>query len=47
MIIDNKIKDKKLQYGIIKEASKISTLLSRKIHKYEFLTSEEIPRKNF
>ena len=41
MIIDNKIRDEKLQYDINREAAKISALSSGKIDKYEYLTSEE------
>ena len=42
MTIDDKIKDKKLQYDINREAAKISTLSSEKIDKYEYLAGEEI-----
>ena len=42
MIIDDKIRDEKLQYDINREAAKISALSSVKIHKYEYLTGEEI-----
>ena len=42
MAIDNKIKDEKLQYGINREAAKMSELLSGKIDKYEYITCEEI-----
>ena len=42
MIIDDKIKNKKLQYGINRETAKISALSSRRIDKYEYLTGEEI-----
>ena len=42
MIIDDKIKDEKLQYDINREAAKISVLSSGKIDKYEYLTGEEI-----
>ena len=38
MIIDDKIKDEKLQYYINREAAKISGLSSGKIDKYEYLT---------
>ena len=34
MTIDNKTKDKKLQYDINREAAKISALSSRKIDRY-------------
>ena len=37
-----KIRDKKLQYDINREAAKISALSSGKIDKYEYLTGEEI-----
>ena len=48
MIIDDQIRDEKLQYGINREAAKISTLSSGIIDKYEYLTGEEIlhPIKN-
>ena len=42
MTIDDKIKDKKLQYDISREAARISALFSRKINKYEYLTGEEM-----
>ena len=42
MIIDNKILDEKIQYGIKTEAAKILALLSGKIDKYQYLTAEEI-----
>ena len=42
MTINDQIKDEKLQYDINREAAKISTLSSGKIHKYEYLTGEEI-----
>ena len=38
----DQIKDEKLQYDINREAAKISALSSGKIHKYEYLTGEEI-----
>ena len=46
MIIDDQIKNKKLQYDINREAAKISALLSDKIDKYEYLTGEEILPSN-
>ena len=46
MTIDEKIEDEKLQYDIKREASKISSLSSGKINKYECLTSEEILPSN-
>ena len=42
MIIDDKIKDEKLQCDINREAAKIPALPSVKIDKYEYLTGEEI-----
>ena len=42
MTIDEKIRDEKLQYDINREAAKISALSSNKIHKYEYLTGEDI-----
>ena len=41
-IIDDKIRDEKLQYNINREPAKISALLSGKIYKYEYLRGEEI-----
>ena len=35
------VRDGKLQYGINREAAKISSLSSRKINKYEYLTCEK------
>ena len=46
MAIDDKIRDEKLQYNINREEAKISTLLSGKINKYEYLTGEEILPSN-
>ena len=42
MTIDSKIRDKKLQYNIKREAAKVSASLSGKIDKYEYLTGEEL-----
>ena len=42
MIIDEKIRDEKLQYDISREAAKISALSSGKINKCKYLTREEI-----
>ena len=42
MTIDNQIMDEKLHYDINREAAKISVLSSDKIHKYEYLTGEDI-----
>ena len=41
MTINNLIRDEKLQHDINREAAKISALSSCKIHKYEYLTTEE------
>ena len=46
MTIDDQIRDEKLQYDINREAAKISALSSGKIHKYEYLTGEEILPSN-
>ena len=46
MTIDDKIRDEKLQYNINREAAKISALSSDKIHKYEYLTNEDILPSN-
>ena len=46
MTIDDKIRDKKLQYVINREAVKISALSSEKSDKYEYLTGEEILPSN-
>ena len=42
MTINDQIKDEKLQQNINREAAKISALLSGKLHKYEYLTGEDI-----
>ena len=42
MTINDQIKDEKLQYNINREAAKISALSSDKLHKYEYLTGEDI-----
>ena len=42
MTINDQIKDEKLQYNINREAAKIYTLSSGKLHKYEYLTDEDI-----
>ena len=46
MTINDQIKDEKLQYDINREAAKISALSSGKLHKYEYLTSEDILPSN-
>ena len=40
-LFDNE-KDEKLQHDINREAAKISALSSGKLHKYEYLTGEDI-----
>ena len=42
MTINDQIKGEKLQYNINREAAKISALSSGKIHKYQYLTGEDI-----
>ena len=42
MTINDQIRDEKLQYNINREAAKISALSSGKIHKYEYLSGEDI-----
>ena len=42
MIIDDKIRDEKLQYDINRKAAKISASSSGKIDKYGYLTGEEV-----
>ena len=37
MTINDQIRDEKLQYNINREAAKISSLSSGKLHKYEYL----------
>ena len=46
MTINDQIRDEKLQYDINREAAKISALSSRKLHKYEYLTGEDILPSN-
>ena len=46
MIIEDQIKDEKLQYDINREAAKISALSSGKLDEYEYLTGEEILPSN-
>ena len=46
MTIDDQIKDEKLQYGINREAAKMSALSLGKINKYEYLTGEEMLPSN-
>ena len=42
MTINDEIKDEQLQYDINREAAKVSALSSGKLHKYEYLTGEDI-----
>ena len=42
MTINDQIRDEKLQHDINREAAKISALSFGKIHKYEYLTGEDI-----
>ena len=46
MTINDQIRDEKLQYDINREAAKISSLSSVKIHKYEYLAGEDILPSN-
>ena len=46
MIINDQIRNEKLQYDINREAAKISALSSGKVHKYEYLTGEDILPSN-
>ena len=46
MTINNQIRDEKLQFDVNREAAKISVLSSGKIHKYEYLTGEDILPSN-
>ena len=46
MKINDQIRDEKLQHDINREAAKISALSSSKIHKYEYLTGEDILPSN-
>ena len=46
MLIDDQIRNEKLQYDINREAAIISALSSGKIGKYEYLTGEEILPSN-
>ena len=42
MTIDDEIMNEKPQYDINKEAAKMYALSSGKLHKYEYLTGEDI-----
>ena len=46
MAINDQISDEKLPYDINREVARISTLSPGKIHKYEYLTGEDILPSN-
>ena len=46
MTMIDQIKDEKSQYDINRKAAKISALSSGKVHKYEYLTGEDILPSN-
>ena len=46
MTINDQIRDEKIEYDINREAAKLSALSSGKIHKYEYLTDEDILSSN-
>ena len=46
MTINDPITDEKLQCDINREAAKVSALSSSKIHKYDYLTGEDILPSN-
>ena len=46
MPINDQIKDENLQYNINRETVKISALSSGNLHKYEYLTGEDILPSN-
>ena len=46
MTINDQISDEDLQYDINREAAKMSASSSGKIHKYEYLTGEDILPSN-
>ena len=46
MTINDQIRDEKLHYDINREAVKISALPSGKIHKYEYITGEDMLPSN-
>ena len=46
MTINDQIRDQKLRYDINRKAAKISALVSGEIHKYEYLTGEDILPSN-
>ena len=46
MALNDQIRDETLQYDINREAAKVSALSSGRIHKYEYLTGEDILPSN-
>ena len=46
MVINDQNTDEKLQHDINRAAAKISSLSSGKVHKYEYLTGEDILPSN-
>ena len=46
MTTNDQIRDEKLQYNINRATAKISALSSGKMHKYEYLTGEDILPSN-
>ena len=46
MTINDQIRDEKLRYDISRETAKIPALSSGKIHKYQYLTGEDILPSN-
>ena len=44
-ILDDKIKGNQAQYNLDREAAKISSLSSKELDKYEYLTSEDLGYK--
>ena len=46
MTINDQIRDEQLLYDINREVTKISALSSGKIHKFEYLTGEDILPSN-
>ena len=46
MTINDQIRDEKQQYDINRKAAEISTKSSGKLHKYEYLTGEDILPSN-
>ena len=46
MTINDQIREEKLQYNINRARAKISALSSGKMHKYEYLTGEDVLPSN-